>query len=76
MSSHQYRRTVQSQIQHQPSSRFSKLGSSRIGARRLGKVGRVGPATDGKQDLQLAVALLEQEQLLDASIDIGPDVVP
>jgi hypothetical protein len=48
-----------------------------FGARgRLNKVGGVSPSTDRKQHLQLAVALLLEEQLLGASIDVGTHVVP
>lgn len=46
------------------------------GGSRGGEVGGVGPATDGEEDLELAVSLLEEEELLDAAVDIGPRVVP
>lgn len=41
-----------------------------------GEVGAVGPAADGEQDLEVAVALLEEVELLDAAVDVGADVVP
>lgn len=46
-----------------------------VGARR--EAGAVGPAADGKQDMKLAVSLLEQKELLEAAVNIGPArVVP
>lgn len=40
------------------------------------KVGRVGPSSDGEEGLELAVALLQEEELLNATIDVGARVVP
>jgi hypothetical protein len=42
----------------------------------LRKVGRIRPATDGEKNLQLAVALLQQEELLDRAVHVGADVIP
>lgn len=42
----------------------------------LGKVGGVGPAADGEEGLELAVFLLEEEELLDATVDVGANIVP
>lgn len=52
------------------------MSATLLGARRLGEIRRVSPATDRKQNLQLAVLLLEQEKLLDTSIRIVADIVP
>lgn len=37
---------------------------------------RVGPSTNGQEDLEIAVALLLQEQLLDAPVDVVSHIVP
>lgn len=71
-----HRHTIKPQIQNQPRRRLREFGPPLIRAGRLRKVGRVGPATDRKQDLQPAVPLLEQEQLLDAPVYIGAGVIP
>ena len=41
-----------------------------------GEVGGVGPAADGEEDFEVAVALFEEEELLDAAVDVGAGVVP
>jgi hypothetical protein len=43
---------------------------------RLREVGGVGPAADGEEDFELAVLLLLQEELLQAAVDVGADIVP
>lgn len=70
------KRTIESQIKNQTCRGFSKFSATLLGARRLGEIRGVGPATDRKQNLQLAVLLLEQEKLLDTSIRIVTDIVP
>lgn len=42
----------------------------------LGEVGGVGPAADGEEGFKVAVLLFEEEELLDAAVDVGADVVP
>lgn len=42
----------------------------------MGEVGGVGPAADGEEDLQVTVGLFEEEELLDAAVDVGAGVVP
>lgn len=68
--------TIESQIKNQTRRRFGKCSPTLLRARRLREIGRVSPATDRKQDLQLAVLLLEQEKLLDTSVRIVTDVIP
>lgn len=51
------------------------LTTSRCGGRRS-KVGAVSPATNGKENLEVPVALLEEVKLLDATIHIGANVIP
>ena len=68
--------TIKSKVQDQPRGSFSKPSASGLRACRLGKIGRVGPSTDRQQNLQLPILLFEQEQLLDASVDISADIVP
>lgn len=68
--------TIESQIQHQTSRRFGKSRPASLGTSRLREIRRVSPATDRKQNLQLAVLLLEQEKLLGTSVHIGTDVIP
>jgi len=48
------------------------------GGWRVEVFGRVGvrPAADGEEHFEVAVALLEQEELLDAAVDVGAHVVP
>jgi hypothetical protein len=55
------------------------LGKGLAAVRRAGgggEVGRVGPSANGHHDLEGAVALLEQEELLGAAVDVGARVVP
>lgn len=40
------------------------------------EVARVGPAADGQEDLEVAVAALEEVELLHAAVEVCPDVVP
>lgn len=47
-----------------------------MGTRRLREIRGVRPAPDRKQNLQLAVLLLEQEKLLNTSVHISTDVIP
>ena len=47
-----------------------------VRASRSSEVGAVGPAADGEEDFELPVALLEQEELLRAAVDVGAGVVP
>lgn len=70
------KRTIESQIQNQTCRRFGKSSPTLLGARRLREIRRVRPATDRKQNLQLAVLLLEQEKLLSASVHIVTDIIP
>lgn len=68
--------TIKTKVQHQPRGSFSEPSASGFRACRLGKIGRVGPSTDRQQNFQLSILLFEQEQLLDASVDISADVIP
>lgn len=67
---------IKPQIRKQAHCRGSKLLPSRISAERSGKVARVSPSPDRQKDLEVAVLLLQQEELLDTSIDIVSDIVP
>jgi hypothetical protein len=42
----------------------------------VGKVGRVGPASDAQEDLEVAVLLLLQVDGLEAAVEVGALVVP
>lgn len=62
---------------------FEQLDSARgealaacFGRCGLREVGGVGPAADGEEDFEAAVALLEQVELLYAAVDVGAHVVP
>lgn len=68
--------TIKSQIKDQTCCRFRKLGAALFSAGRLSEIGRIGPATDGKQHLQFAVLFLEQKHLLCTSIHIGSLIIP
>ena len=48
------------------------------GGWRVEVFGRVGvrPAADGEEHFEVAVALFQQEELLDAAVDVGAHVVP
>lgn len=69
-------RTIKTQVLQDGDSGARKLGSARSCASRCSKVGRVCPATDGQQHLHLAVALLQEVELLGAPIHVGADIVP
>lgn len=68
--------TIKTKILHQLNGSRSKVSPARRSGCRLGKVRRVRPTTDRQQNLQLAVLLLQQEELLHAAIHISTDVVP
>ncbi len=68
--------TIQSKIKNKSSSRVGKSCPTVRSASRASKVGRVRPAADGDQDFQLAMFLLQQEQLLDATVDIVASLIP
>jgi hypothetical protein len=68
--------TIKTKVLQNLNGAACKLGTTPSRRSRLRKVGRVRPATDGKEDLQLAVLLLLKIQLLRASIDVGANIVP
>ena len=47
-----------------------------MGRGRLGEVDRISPSADRQQDLQMPMPLFQEEQLLDAAIDVVSRVVP
>ena len=54
-------------------------GEKRAGGWRAGGGGEgwgVGPAADAEEDFEVAVGFLEEEELLDAAVDVFADVVP
>lgn len=53
-----------------------KLGTAFGGGSWGGKVGAVGPAADGEKDLEVAVAALEEVELLETAVEVGSGVVP
>jgi hypothetical protein len=42
----------------------------------LDKIGRITPPTNGQKNLEIAVSLLEQEELLDMAVNIFSRVIP
>jgi hypothetical protein len=70
------RLTIKAEILEECNCTACELGTTCSSRGRLGKVGRVGPASNRKQYLQLAVTLLLEEQLLCAAIDVGANIVP
>jgi hypothetical protein len=40
------------------------------------KIGGVGPAANGKEDLKMAMLLLEKVKLLETAVDVSPNIVP
>lgn len=67
---------IKPEVLHQIDSRRRKLLSTRISAQRASKVARVSPASNREEDLEIPVLLLQQEELLDASIHVVADIVP
>jgi hypothetical protein len=68
--------TIETIIKDQPRSRLGKSVTSSIRACSLGEIGRQGPTSDGEKDLELAVLLLEEEQLFDAAIYVVSGFIP
>jgi hypothetical protein len=50
--------------------------ASGLGCRHRGELGRVGPATDGQERLDMPVLFLKEVELLDAAIGVLARVVP
>ena len=68
--------TVETEVLEDLDCAARKLGTT-LGCRcGLRKVGGVGPAANRQQDLQLAVALFQEVELLCAAVDIGASVIP
>src|SRR5262249_44906017 len=51
-------------------------GAAGGGGGRGSEVGAIGPAADGEENLEVAVTLLQQVELLEAAIQVGANVVP
>ena len=64
--------TIKPQILDQFNCRTRKSLTASDSRGRLRKVGRICPSTDGQQNLELPVLLLEEIQLLDAAINVLP----
>lgn len=67
---------IQPQILHQGDRTLGELGSALGRPDRSGKMIPIAPATNGQHHFHLSIALLEQEQLLDATVYVRPGVVP
>ena len=67
---------IKTQILDKINSRSSKCRTARLRAQRTSEIGRISPSTNRQQNLQIPITLLQQEQLLDAAVDIVPLVIP
>ena len=67
---------VEAEVLNEFDSGVGKGLAAAVGGGRDGEVGAVGPAADGEEDLEVAAALLQEEELLDAAVDVGARVVP
>lgn len=68
--------TIEAIIKDHLRSRLGKSVASSISASSLGEIGRQGPSSDGEKGLELAVLLLEEEQLFDAAVDVVSGFIP
>lgn len=68
--------SVEAKVFDQICGRRGKCGSSGGSAQGRGEVARISPTADRKKDFELSVSLFQEEELLDASVDIVSGVTP
>jgi len=68
--------TIKAPVLDELDGRRCEALASSLGGGDGGELGRVGPPTDGEENLQVAVLLFEEVQLLDAAVNVVPNVIP